>query len=438
MTISLETIDYQYKDPFPKLLESVIDDIYDALSSHGYKDTEEIVKKHPSAKKIDGLIKDRFNLNIELQSKLHVISPAAIIPFSGDYYRHGMKKQGFTDFFNFNGLSLVETINTILKDKKAMLSKIHNKKGFINTKLARVGGYLSEVRHYLIIDFKWMMESGINSAELTAIILHEIGHAFDGLEEHYRLETTNRAILDILVDLNDNKTEEAQYKFKNTFTESEFKHSHLDNDTLRQDFCGELAKQYVGHAKSQLHSGKYDENNFENMADSFAARFGMGKHLVSGLDKLMRSHGAVLNNTLPTKMVYYTVDVLLIAVLFLIVPVYGALVWVLVMSYLCNTANSSYTYDRPLDRYQRIRNTIVNSLKKLDLPKEVVKDLLEQVEYIDTTIANSVALRSSYSIAGDVIFSDARRDTYYVDLQRMIEDRLNNNLFVKSAQIRAS
>lgn len=436
--LSLETIDYQYKDSFPPQLEHSVEEFYDALTSHGYKSTQDLVKRHPGVKKLEALIFDRFGMKVQFQENLHVLSPAAVIPFFGDYYRHDMKQQGFMDLFHFNGMTIIETIEKILKDRKSTLSKIHNKKGFINTKLARVGGYLSEVTHYLIIDFQWALDVGLTAKELAAIILHEVGHAFDGMEEHYRLETTNRAILDILVDLNDNKVESATYKFKKTFPKSEFDAAHLSSEKERQDFCGELARQYIGHVKSQMPSAKYDETNFENMADTFAARFGMGKHLVSALEKLMRKSGAVVDNTLTNRIIYYTIDVMLIAGLFLIVPVYGAIVFTVAMMYLCNTNNETLTYDKPIERYTRIRNTIVNSLKKLDLPKDVLKDLLEQLEYIEAIMRNSVALTPTLTLAGDTVFPDARRDTYYIDLQRAIEDSLNNRLFVQSAQLRAS
>lgn len=438
MALSLETIDYQHKDSFPIALERIIDDLYDGLTSNKYSNTEQLIKKHPAAKLISPLIKDRFNMDVELTDNLYVLAPAAVIPFFGDYYRHDVKQQGFLDLFKFNGLGMVESIEKIVKDRKATLKKIHGKTGFVNTKLARVGGYLAEVRHYLIVDFKWLQETGITSKEAVAIILHEIGHAFDGLEEHYRLETTNRAILDILTDLNDNKPDAAIYRFKKTFNRADFENAQLSGEKERQDFCGELAREYIGTVQSQLQSGKYDSTNFENMADAFATRFGMGKYLVSALHKLMSTHGYVREDSLTTRVIYYTIDVMFIMAMFLVFPTYGVIVYLVCIAYLTNTSNADMTYDEPIERYQRIRNTVVNALKKVDLPKDIVKDLLEQLDYIETTIKNSVHLKGVATVVGDIVFSDARRDKYYIDLQRRIEDSLNNSLFVKSAQLRTS
>lgn len=81
-----------------------------------------------------------------------------------------------------------------------------------------VGGYLADVKHILIINFFKLKMDGLSSEEVAAVITHEIGHAFDGLSAHYKMHTTNSAIMDTLNQLNENKTEKAFYTFKRHFT----------------------------------------------------------------------------------------------------------------------------------------------------------------------------------------------------------------------------
>ena len=45
-------------------------------------------------------------------------------------------------------------------------------------------------------------------------------------------------------------------------------------------------------------------------------------------------------------------------------------------------------------------------------------------------------LKSLSTIIGDHLFASSRESAYYIDLQQKIENILNNNLFVKSAQLR--
>lgn len=431
-SLSLETVEYQLRDTFPSKLAAIIERLYDSITDRKYKDTETLVLNNPDCKAIDKLIFDRFKLNVELQHNLHALSPAAIIPFFGDYYKVNKSALGF---FKFNGLNLVKTIEKIIKDREEQSVAIHNKEGYIDLKTARVGGYLSEVKHYLIIDFVLMQSLGITPMELTAIIMHELGHAFDGLEEHYRISRTNRAIYDILIDLNNNKVDNAKYKYRHFFSKEYFDKSTTDVKDVREDFATELAHTYLGEIGSQLQHNKYNETNYENMSDTFATRFGLGKDLVSALDKLMRNSGRVYDRYGYVGGVNAFLDIMLSVLMFAAFGAAGGVVFVICMVHLNSISETNYTYDTPLDRYNRIKNTIVNALKRSNLPKEVVKNLLDQLEYIQTLMENSSEYKNLYESIADRIHPGAIQAKYYIDLQKRIENNLNNQLFVKSAQL---
>lgn len=434
MNISLETIDYQLKDSFPGALEGHVNEIFEALNLAKWNKPQAI-HSHPAMRKIEQSIFDRFGLNVLFASELIVFVSAAIIPFFKDYQSHSHFQEFYDQLNGFKGVKAVERFKEIIKEREKSVKLINNKTGYINTKLAKMGGYLSEVRHHLIINFKLFKREGFTPQELTAIILHEIGHAFDGMEEHYRLESTNRAIFDILVDLNGNKPDKALYKYKNFFSAKEYQDAQLSSSKDRQDFCGELAVKYTGEVKSQLQNNKYDETNFENMADTFATRFGRGKDLVSGLNKLYKNNNNFVNNTRAIRVTMLSLDVLGMACIFLLVPIYGFILYTVVMAYFLRISSSRLTYDAPIDRMNRIRNTIVNGLKNKNLPPELVKDLLEQIQFIEKMTNASFEYRDLLEDAGNWIFPDARKDSYYIDLQQAIEKQLNNKLFIQAAQL---
>jgi hypothetical protein len=435
---SLETIQYQHKDRFVSQLQGLLATVYTSLKAKEYKTTNQLIAKHPAIPQLETLFKDRLGLNIEITKDLYVLSPAAIVPFFGDYLR-GYKTMGFYQTFG-SGIrfgDILKKIETIEKSKLTAMKKAHNQTGYVDLKHAKVGGYLSALRHYLLLDFVWMYQMEITVPELAAIITHELGHAFDGLEEHYRLEKTNRAIFDILCDLRENNEDKALYRFRNTFTEAEFKHSQLSTDTERQDFCSELALQYLGGIKSQYLDDKYDETNFENMADSFATRFGMGKDIVSGLHKLHLSGASVLPRNGLGYGVLTLSYVLTGAVALLIAPPYGAIAYVGLAMLFMGKRNADMTYDLPLDRYQRVKNTIVNALKDTQLPKEVTQDLLEQIEFIDTLLEGFLDNADSLGDhVANFLSPSSRNAQYYIALQQSFERSLNNPLFIKSAELR--
>lgn len=438
MSISFETIQYQHKDSFGGDLQALLQSIYDSIKSKEYKTTNQIIAKHPSVKKIEVLVKERMGLNIEISKDLYVISPAAIIPFFGDY----MRGHRISDFYQTFGTGvrfgdILKKVEEIDKAKIASMKKAHNQTGYVDLKHARVGGYLAQLRHYVLLNFVWMYESDITAAELAAITTHELGHAFDGLEEHYRLETTNRAIFDILVDLREGREDKALYRFRNKFTQTQFKHAQLSTSAERQDFCSELALRYMDTIQSQYLDDKYDETNFENMADSFATRFGMGKDIVSGLHKLHLSGGAVLPRNGFGYSVVAFVQVLTLATLLLIAPPFGAMAYAGLAVFFMGKRNANLTYDLPTDRYQRIKNTIVNAIKDTRLPVEVTKDLLEQIGYIDVLIEGFMNHDFDMGDAfANLLVPSNRNAVYYVNLQQMLERNLNNPLFVKSAELR--
>lgn len=438
MSISFETIQYQHKDSFGGDLQALLQSIYDSIKSKEYKTTNQIIAKHPSVKKIEVLVKERMGLNIEISKDLYVISPAAIIPFFGDY----MRGHRISDFYQTFGTGvrfgdILKKVEEIDKAKIASMKKAHNQTGYVDLKHARVGGYLAQLRHYVLLNFVWMYESAITAAELAAITTHELGHAFDGLEEHYRLETTNRAIFDILVDLREGREDKALYRFRNKFTQTQFKHAQLSTSAERQDFCSELALRYMDTIQSQYLDDKYDETNFENMADSFATRFGMGKDIVSGLHKLHLSGGAVLPRNGFGYSVVAFVQVLTLATLLLIAPPFGAMAYAGLAVFFMGKRNANLTYDLPTDRYQRIKNTIVNAIKDTRLPVEVTKDLLEQIGYIDVLIEGFMNHDFDMGDAfANLLVPSNRNAVYYVNLQQMLERNLNNPLFVKSAELR--
>lgn len=437
MAFALETIAYQLKDSFTPKLISLVKEIYDYIDAKKVGSNTAILKNHPAVGRIEDLIFKRFGMQVVFAKHLHAFTPGAIVPFFGDYYRDVQKATEFSlsGLFGFSTAAYGE-INQITQEREKLRKKLHNRTGYIDTKLAKMGGYLSDVKHYLIIDFVGFKNLKLTESELSAVILHELGHAFDGMEEHHRLERTNRAVFDVLCQIHDKDYERAVYIYKNEISQEEFDHIALDDSKVRYDFCGKLALSYLKTVKSQMPDNKYDETNFENMADTFAARFGMGKELVSGLHKLNLLSGNVINRTPMAIGLYRVFDLLVIASVLLIFPIWGSAVWFGLTMMLNNSRVEDMTYDKTIDRYNRVLNTIVNALKKLDAPDDVIKDLLAQYAYINDLIQRFAAPTSLTHELADIVIPQAKSARYYSDLQKTLEYNLNNDLFVKSAMLK--
>ena len=108
------------------------------------------------------------------------------------------------------------------------------------------------------------------------------------------------------------------------------------------------------------------------------------------------------------------------------------------MSYLFRVSASPMVYDEFPERLGRIRNTIVNGIKKKGLPEKVVIDALDQITFIEKMAQAGKQYKPLTSHLGDWLYSDSRKDLYYINLQQSIEKHLNNRLFVQAARIRVS
>ncbi len=152
--ISLEQIYFQNKDPFKDDLTGLVTRIYSDIDTGRVKTNVDIITGTTYGKDLVKLIKDRFNLTMEMDSRLSLVLPAAIIPFSSDYLLAAKGLNQFSSgFFSelFGSNNILGRLRTIEKERNHLYKRINNRKGFVDFKNARVGGYLADVEHFLII-----------------------------------------------------------------------------------------------------------------------------------------------------------------------------------------------------------------------------------------------------------------------------------------------
>ena len=437
----MEMIKPQINDSFPKELTKILNRIYLEINNQIYLNNQSLVEKSSYIKEIETLIRSRFNLNVKFDKKLHVFYPAAILPFFSDYMKNLNGAHNFTvsDFINFfNYTDLLKHSNDLSKERDKLIKSLHDKKGYVDIKNARVGGYLSEVPHYIIVDFFTLIQLEITAEEMSAIIIHEIGHAFTGLESHFKLVKFSSMISDVMNEMNNKNIDKAKYIFKQNISQKDFNKLIIKDDESVTDFYNKIAIGSLGEVKSILMNSKYDETNFENLADSFCARMGVSQDLVTGLHKMHKRFGTVGN----TNSLYYS-TMLFAELLFAIMTIsffgiMGVMIVVFILTVLFNSDLKQMTYDFPIERYNRIKNNILISLKNQSLPNEFTKDLIAQYTFIDEIIQKSQNFKSIYEHISDYILPTNRANAYYIELQSTIENMLSNRLFLKSAQLSVS
>jgi hypothetical protein len=245
----------------------------------------------------------------------------------------------------------------------------------------------------------------------------------------------------MMVEINKNDLEKAVYLFNTKASKEDMIHIKDLNSITRYDMTFKLFSRYFKTIKSQLINSKYNETGFENLADSFATRFGMGKDLAESLSKLYKNADqehtkawAIRNSVFEFLLFIWAMSFL--ALLFMSgFLFFGALLFIAII-FGSGSSTENMTYDNLADRYQRIRNTMVNQLKSTVLSDATLtKELLDGISQVDTFISSTFEIFSTRNFIADKIFSKDRDASYYKAYQRDLEDLGNNSLFLQAGRL---
>lgn len=427
---ALEHIDRQ-NDDFAKRLESLVGLLEAEMDKENLYGKN--IDGNPFVKKIEKAIYERLGLTVTFKTCTENI--AAILPF------YSNKNHIFlADFFRGR-------LN--IKDQNAVLKQAGDKKGTVNLKRAEVTGIFSEYNHSLYLNFTALFKThGMSSAEVTAVILHELGHAFNACYYSDRTDTTNQVLASInqrLLDRRGSDDIEYVYQEVSKITDS-VKKEEIDRFLNGNRIIAGTAwfKIVVGIIRSQMKNDKYSETSFEELSDSFASRFGYGKQLVIGLDKLYE--GALEKSPVAMKFVYLLQFITVaafasvIAITITSTAAFGTGLILAVLSffnvYVSGEAYQNYTYDELKDRYVRVRQDLIEQLKTKSLDKVAVKQLLESIYTVDEVVKTITPYKSILNRLSNLLFSTNRDALASIEAQKLMETLASNDLFVAAAELK--
>ncbi len=425
---STESIRTQFDDIGPRI-EKVVSQIIEKINNKEIK-TAKGFNKHELIQSLEKMIFDRFKL------KVHVIThlaSAAIIPF----------------YSNKNHIFLHEMFrgNLNIKDQNKLLKEFDQKKGSVNLEKATVDGIFSQYDHPLYLNFYTLIELyKMSSAEITAIILHELGHAFYACYYSDRTDRTNQILASIVRHLNNTETGDIEYIYREASKiSSNIKKEEIDKmiNGPRTVASASFFKVVSEIVRSQTVNDTYNETAFEQRADNFASRFGYGKSLILSLEKISTGLDEKslivrtfvhLTSTVSTLILCFLLGVSILAANFLGIIIFGF--YTTILFTLSREDIRDYTYDDLKIRYLRVRQDIIDQLKEIKDDKEVVKQMLDNIYTIDEAVKSTTVVRTFPAIVSNFIFSGARQAVKSIHEQQFLEALASNDLFVKSAELR--
>lgn len=342
------------------------------------------------------------------------------------------KVKGLEDYWN--NYANITTIN--------LFKSIKDSKFELDLKNARVKSG-KNLLGYIAADFIGFPSKGCTSREILAILLHEVGHAFNELERVYMVYNNVFILQDVLVE---------EYAKKNKTPADVLKIFYSKTDLEQdKDKPSTIAGVILAANKSIIRgidSGRvtdYDLSNHEQLADEFAARFGLGAEIISAFEKSdyltgvdersMIAEGSLGAIAMGLGLTAYGIIAAAIGVIgFAVISLLPAilLLW-LGSSSIININKNGTVYDTIERRIQRLRNTTVRRM--VSVTDNNAKDhMLSQVDYLDAQLAEIKKLKAN-SLALKIVNAIGKLDTLAYqerELNDLIDNMFANDLHVAS------
>lgn len=325
--------------------------------------------------------------------------------------------------------------------------------GTVDLKNSKVGGVFSRLTSTLQLPREYLADTTFTNEELSAIILHELGHAFTSFEYLDRTVTTNQALgvmlrtMDKSASIQDKKVIFSRVKDKLKLDDEVYK--NILNSSDKDYVTLVVLNQQIQECRSELGESVYDVTSCEYLADQFAARHGAGRYLVTSLDKVYSrdkdyfssssySDAAILGGLVTATIIVFGG------------PVVGSLLGVTlgVLAALA-VASPDAIEDSRLDvahphgaahgRLSRIKHQMIQRLKDNKIGKKEKEFIINYLEEIEPIIKKYVG-DDKVKLRNRIAFFFSKKHKYdfeFKNLQKDLEEMGNSNLFIMSEKIKS-
>ena len=426
--ISMETIDYQLKDP-------VIDNMRNIIEEYKQnKDGKEF------AKDLEKIIKDRFNITLKCNVKpASVLNAAAYIELLDVY--HPLNK-GLLD--NYGEAAAQYLANETVKPnfKRLVAGKL-DRVGGLDFKKARASGIFSQLEYRIELLTPLFKEE---TDFIIAIIMHELGHIWTFMEYVHHVTYKNVIVTSIVKDFLGIKEDTLRVEFISKI-----------NNIYGVKVPEELTKQsdpkaqlvVIGDIYKQMYNDfsetTYNTTSVEVLADQFASRFGLGINMIKGMSGKAFSWKGISVSILLTfvsgvifgTLASFSAFFLVIGTVPFTFEIFLAVVTAGLMS-LANITESfagakmklgTSTYDTPKQRLVRVRNMMINQLKH-DPKNNDAKKLIEQIDESMAYIEKADDYNGFIVKLLRWVSSDFRTQEERKIYNQLLEDLMDNTLYV--------
>lgn len=306
----------------------------------------------------------------------------------------------------------------------------------INLNNATITGLPKEYTQVVVFNFAdGINKIGMNARELMGILLHEIGHVYnyfisltagyynsllitDTIKKEYLGRGTSPRDVILLV------ADKMSLKIPNKENKNSLE--------LIMNIVTEVVKTSTNSARVEA----------EFTSDVFAARFGYGPDLMSGLGKLGKRYG--VNSE--TSFVGIGLIMMGLSIFLLFIPLIrnseplllsllnmGLMGLLMIMtSYKAKYNGGMGEYDNDPERLNRLRQQTINTLKSTNLNNDDIRSIIAQVDFITDTLK----VKSMKNGMFEKVMLKFSKEKRAIAVNYLVEELLNSNLNLSSARIK--
>lgn len=482
--IAQEMIDFQRGDYvvsamteiFSELRNEVLNNKYIKKASDMHKDEKclELLNK------LDYTLKERFGLTFKHAAcngsgyGVYVVSPREVETISNnsntemlDYIKQildslrvtesNVKKKEDVQEIDPYHISGKDNLSMLYHYRKAIVelkNKMKSSSVFVDRKKAKIVGLPNEYIAYVMHDlYGYFDKANLSAEECTAVLLHEIGHAFTYIEYSYRTIASTSVLMDTFLENIDKKNRSpkdsliiAYEKATKKDIAKEVKDKNIVTATIY------IMDNYIKENRYTMTGSTHPSVDSEQLADQFAGRFGLSAEVVTALEKIYQAAFKECDKYLWSNIFQLLLCVVLLvimgvatgagAIIGLTILTTCILIW---MSYLLATYKTSTendpgyinTYDSLKRRYERLRNEQIRNLRNLDVDeKEYKASVISSIEKMDTILKSMPDDKVPLFDAIIRKFSSSAKHRVEVRMiEQLIEDLSENNLYLASAKL---
>lgn len=326
----------------------------------------------------------------------------------------------------------------------AMLDKMKKDNITIDLKKGRFSNAPKNMKFYASMD--WYRLSKIyklNSKQILAVLLHEIGHCFTHAEYSYKVFNNVQILSDVIREEYSKRGKTPVETIKIFYNKTKLEESKSNSKNMAE-LTVKAYRDIIRGSSIGIYSN-HPTTDSEQQADEFASRFGLGAELSQALKRLGVDDWAdrSLNPYyagiifLPFVAIFTIEAAILTPALILAPAIMSALVLLPLMTMIglgMWTKGNTVTYDDAYRRYKRIRNTTVrrlNSINDSKIKDEILKqiDIIDKIQKrIEQDTKDSFFRRFAEAILGNTKAYDE------VAVNEILEDLTANELIIASAK----